>query len=149
MSKAKPRAAMAQMSHCTGVSRESIEVSSESSAGGGHWTIEEASRPTAAGNGARRARVVYEKPMIHRRAHVLITLLLCLLLTIPGRADAQTSATLVGRVLDASGGVLPGVTVSARQTETGLLRTAVSDTEGRYRIPALPPGLYDIRGEVA
>ena len=109
----------------------------------------QASRPTAAGNGARRARVVYEKPMIHRRAHVLITLLLCLPLTIPGRADAQTSATLVGRVLDASGGVLPGVTVSARQTETGLLRTAVSDTEGRYRIPALPPGLYDIRGELA
>jgi hypothetical protein len=87
--------------------------------------------------------------MIHRRAHVLITLLLCLPLTIPGRADAQTSATLVGRVLDASGGVLPGVTVSARQTETGLLRTAVSDAEGRYRIPALPPGLYEIRGELA
>ena len=84
-----------------------------------------------------------------RRTHLVITLLLCLPLTVPGRAAAQTSATLVGRALDASGGLLPGVTVSARQTETGLVRTAVSDGEGRYRIPSLPPGVYEIRGELA
>jgi hypothetical protein len=86
--------------------------------------------------------------MLHCRAHVLFTLLLCFLLTLPGRVEAQTTATLVGRVLDASGGVLPGVTVSARQTETGLVRTVVSDGDGRYLLPALPPGPYEIRGEL-
>ncbi len=59
-----------------------------------------------------------------------------------------TTATLAGRILDSSRAVLPGVTITARQTETGLQRTTVSDAQGRYLLPTLPPGTYEIRAEL-
>jgi hypothetical protein len=60
-----------------------------------------------------------------------------------------TTGTIAGRILDTDGGVLPGVTVTARQTETGLQRTTTSDPQGRYTFAALPPGSYEIRAELA
>jgi carboxypeptidase family protein/TonB-dependent receptor-like protein len=55
---------------------------------------------------------------------------------------AQATAELSGRVTDESGGVLPGVTVTATQTETGFTRTAVTDAAGTYVMPNLPVGPY-------
>src|SRR5688572_12042012 len=82
-----------------------------------------------------------------RPAVVLFTILSSLLLT--SAVDAQvTSSSLAGRILDSGGGVLPGVTVTARQTETRLLRSTTSDPQGRYTIPALPPGTYELRAEL-
>ena len=63
-----------------------------------------------------------------------------ILLASPLTGWAQTTATLAGRVLDPSGGVLPGVVVTARQIETGLVRTATTDADGRYTLPTLPAG---------
>jgi len=57
-------------------------------------------------------------------------------------AFAQGTASVAGTVRDASGGVLPGVTVTATQTDTGFTRTAVTDEEGRFNIPSLPVGPY-------
>lgn len=58
-------------------------------------------------------------------------------------AGAQLStAELNGRVSDSSGAVLPGVTVTATQTATGLVRTVVTDAEGAYLLSALPTGPY-------
>ena len=51
-------------------------------------------------------------------------------------------ASIAGTVRDSSGSVLPGVTVTATQTDTGLTRTAVYDEEGRYTISNLPVGPY-------
>src|SRR5688500_18459811 len=83
-----------------------------------------------------------------RPAVVLFTILSTL--TLISAVDAQvTTSSLAGRILDTGGGVLPGVVVTARQTETGLLRSATSDSQGRYSIPALPPGTYEIRVELA
>ncbi len=62
---------------------------------------------------------------------------------------AQTTATLTGRVLDASGAVLPGVTVAARNVSIGLQRTVTSDAQGRYTFPSLPVGSYELRAELA
>ena len=76
---------------------------------------------------------------------------LCLLLSpllVPA-ARAQTTASLGGMVQDANGGVLPGVTVTARNVETELVRTSVTGVEGRYAIPALPPGRYEIRAALS
>jgi hypothetical protein len=86
--------------------------------------------------------------MKFRCAFVFITLCAALLLTAPP-AESQTTATLSGRIVDTAGGVLPGVTVTARQTETGLQRLIVSDAQGRYTMASLPPGTYDIRAELA
>lgn len=51
---------------------------------------------------------------------------------------------IVGTIKDDTGGVLPGATVTALNTETGLSRSSVTDASGSYRIPALPPGTYSL-----
>src|SRR5262245_13384746 len=58
------------------------------------------------------------------------------------------SANLTGIVRDDQGNPLPGVGVAAKNTETGLERTDVTDESGTYRIPSLPPGLYDITASI-
>jgi hypothetical protein len=63
-------------------------------------------------------------------------------------ASAQLSTAQVsGRVTDESGAVLPGVTVTMVQTDTGLTRETVTDADGAYVLPNLPTGPY--RLEVA
>ena len=63
--------------------------------------------------------------------------------TLAAPAFAQVSTfDLSGTVLDSSGAVLPGATVSLRNTKTGLVRSEVTDGEGRYRFCALVPGTY-------
>ena len=57
-------------------------------------------------------------------------------------AWAQATAQLGGRVTDQSGAILPGVSVTATQTDTGLSRTVVTDGEGAYQITNLPTGPY-------
>ena len=62
------------------------------------------------------------------------------------RADMQSVSTaqIAGVVRDESGGTLPGVTVTATQTDTGLRRVVVSDETGAYILPSLPVGPYQL-----
>ena len=71
----------------------------------------------------------------------LLHLALCMVV-MNGVASAQGTAQLNGRVADESGAVLPGVTVTATQTETGAARTAVTDETGSWVMPNLPLGPY-------
>ena len=57
-------------------------------------------------------------------------------------AWAQATAQLSGTVTDESGAVLPGVTVTATQTDTGFTRAVVTDETGAYVMPNLPTGPY-------
>src|ERR1041385_9252415 len=57
-------------------------------------------------------------------------------------AWAQATAQLSGTVKDESGGVLPGVSVTATQTNTGFSRTVVTEANGSYVITNLPTGPY-------
>ncbi len=66
---------------------------------------------------------------------------LVLLLT-SAAAWAQATAQLNGTVTDDSGAVLPGVTVTATQTDTQFTRTVVTDGTGSYVMPNLPTGPY-------
>ena len=59
-------------------------------------------------------------------------------------AWAQATAELNGRVTDESGAVLPGVTVTATQTDTGFTRSVVTDNSGGYVISNLPTGPYKV-----
>lgn len=52
--------------------------------------------------------------------------------------------TISGRVADAQGAMVPGATVSARQLETDLVVTAVTDDGGRFRFPYLRVGHYEL-----
>jgi hypothetical protein len=68
----------------------------------------------------------------------------------PGPAVAQVAqAELRGVVTDESGAVLPGVTVTATQGETGATRTSVTTATGAYLMPALSIGSYVVRVELS
>ena len=71
------------------------------------------------------------------------------LLTCVAVQAQQTTGTLSGVVQDETGGVIPGVEVTAVNTGTAATRAVVSDDEGRYRISQLAPGTYELRGELA
>ena len=77
------------------------------------------------------------------RSGTRILFLAALTLLAPALAWAQ--ATIAGEVRDASGGVLPGVTVEASSPALiEKVRTVVTDGAGRYRIEALRPGEYTV-----
>ena len=57
---------------------------------------------------------------------------------------AQPTATLQGRVFDASGGALVGAKILVTNHFTGLLRSTSTDAEGRYRIEAIPAGACQV-----
>ena len=54
-----------------------------------------------------------------------------------------------GVVKDQSGGVVQGVLVRIANTDTGQVRVASTDAEGRYQARELPPGLYDVTYQLA
>jgi outer membrane receptor protein involved in Fe transport len=61
-------------------------------------------------------------------------------------ADAQNvGGSVQGVVSDATGAVLPGAIVVIRNVETGDAREVTTDAEGRYIVPVLPPGEYQVR----
>src|SRR5215813_4195637 len=62
-------------------------------------------------------------------------------------AFAQTRATtadLAGVVSDQSQAVLPGVSIVVTNKDTNARRNGITDRDGRYLIPGLPPGIYDV-----
>src|SRR5438876_5387031 len=69
--------------------------------------------------------------------------LLVSLMTCPS-VWAQATAQISGTVRDQSGAVLPGVAVTATQSETGIARTAVTNETGSYVLSNLPLGPYRI-----
>src|SRR5436190_5167847 len=73
------------------------------------------------------------------------------LLLIPAAALGQraTTGTVTGRVVDTSGAVLPGVTISLQSAEVLGQFGAVTGADGTYRVGNLPPATYDVRAELS
>jgi len=57
---------------------------------------------------------------------------------------AQTTAHIHGTIQDVSGSAVPGASVKATQTDTGAVRTTISDTDGTYVLANLPIGPYKL-----
>jgi Carboxypeptidase regulatory-like domain len=74
---------------------------------------------------------------------VFLAMLLSLL-TIPVFGQVE-NGTIVGTVRDTTGAAVAGASVSARNTATSETRTANSGADGTYRIPGLPPGMYEVK----
>ena len=80
----------------------------------------------------------------------VISFALSVLLATAGAAAAQiATGTVSGVVHDSTGAVLAGVTVTMKNVATGATRTATSDAEGRYQIPGIEPGEYELRAAFA
>lgn len=60
-----------------------------------------------------------------------------------------TTATISGVLRDESAAVLPGVSVTAKNLDTGQARTVISDDVGRYKVPELALGNYEVQAELA
>lgn len=56
----------------------------------------------------------------------------------------QSIATLKGRIIDPTGAIVPGATITLREHETGVERHATSDAAGDYQFVFLPVGIYRI-----
>jgi outer membrane receptor protein involved in Fe transport len=86
------------------------------------------------------------------RSHFVRTFLIAVFSSVVAapllRADV-TRFDLAGVVQDATGAVLPGVTVSVKNVDTGFQRSTTTDTDGRYSFTALPPtGRWTITAEL-
>ena len=84
--------------------------------------------------------------MQHVRLTVL-TILLAVVSAIPAYSQSATGS-IEGVVLDSSGAVLPGVTVTAVHRDTAASRSAVTDDNGLFRLPLLPVGTYEVTAEL-
>src|SRR5438552_6844571 len=74
-----------------------------------------------------------------------------ILLFVPAVAVAQraTTGTVTGKVVDASGAVLPGATISLQSPEVLGQFSAIADAAGAFRVGNLPPATYDVRAELS
>jgi hypothetical protein len=82
--------------------------------------------------------------------HILASLLLIsvvLFWAATALPQGETTSAIVGQVSDASGGAVPDANVAVTNKETGLRRTARTDTGGRFSFPQLMPGIYSIKVE--
>ncbi len=61
--------------------------------------------------------------------------------------QGETTSAIVGQVTDATNAAIPGATVTIKNRETSLQRTAKTDDEGRFNFPQLKPGTYSVKVE--
>jgi hypothetical protein len=83
------------------------------------------------------------------RAFALILMVLFLAVPLRTPAQGETTSAIEGQVTDASGGVIPGATVTITKRDTGSQRSLKTDDEGRFNFPQLRPGTYSVKVEAA
>jgi hypothetical protein len=87
---------------------------------------------------------------VWRRSIPLLFIVAASLVAAASLASAQAvSGTLLGNVRDSTGAVLPGVSVTVTNEDTGLTRTAVTDANGEFTVPSVPTGTYTVTAELS
>src|SRR5215471_20875415 len=82
-----------------------------------------------------------------RRTFVIAVLLCCGLLSRVVYAQT-TNANLGGTVSDSTGALIPGVSITATNTQTGIVTTVISNEAGAYQFASLQPGSYKVSSEL-
>src|SRR5690242_9869129 len=77
-----------------------------------------------------------------------VVALMFLLVVAPHALAQGGRAEINGTVVDSAKALLPGVTVTAINQDTGLERSAVTGAEGKFTIPTLVPGNYTLKAEL-
>ena len=83
-----------------------------------------------------------------KRALTIVFIALLISAISCGSAWAQATAQISGTVRDQSGAVLPGVEVMATQTDTGIVRSTVTNETGTYVLPNLALGPYKLEASL-
>jgi hypothetical protein len=79
---------------------------------------------------------------------LVLVALLALLLATPAFSQG-TNATVSGTIEDATGALIPGVTVTATNNATGVVSTVLTNESGAYNFPSLLPGTYKVSAELS
>src|SRR3989442_15248893 len=82
-----------------------------------------------------------------RRFSVAAVILLSTAFYTPASGQSVYS-TISGTIEDATKAMIPGVTVTATNTGTGVVSTAISNEAGVYNFPSLLPGVYKVAAEL-
>lgn len=82
------------------------------------------------------------------RYGIPLSIFALVLVPVLAAAQGRAEGSINGRVVDDTGAVLPGATVTAINAATGFTRTAVTGGEGNYVLPLLPPGQYALTAEL-
>src|SRR6478736_8757050 len=77
-----------------------------------------------------------------------VAVVLFCLVHIETTSAQSTNASVGGFVQDATQAFIPGVTVTATNTQTGVVTTAITNESGTYNIPSLLPGTYKLTAEL-
>src|SRR5262245_28639903 len=125
---------------------ESMAVpASDQNAYDGRWVLSRlvVTGPVLTGN---RGHVSNSRKQIgeeNMRRSALAGVLFCLVVSAHAFAQS-TNATVSGTVQDATGAVLPGVEIVAKNNGTGVVSNALSNESGAYSFTTLPPGVYTV-----
>jgi hypothetical protein len=71
------------------------------------------------------------------------------LLIFSGQVFCQSNSSIGGSVTDATGGVLPGASITVSNVATGITQKVVANSAGVYAVPGLPVGSYKVTAEMA
>src|SRR4026207_580661 len=82
------------------------------------------------------------------RTRPIVAIVAALCFMVGMQAAAQVNSSIGGTVEDVSRALIPGVTVTATNTQTGVTNTSISNEAGTYNFPALIPGTYKLTAEL-
>jgi hypothetical protein len=89
-------------------------------------------------------RPANEKLFVRASSGLLLGAVILALFILPAVTFAQVNAVVGGTVTDASGAVIPRVTVTARNTSTGVAANIATNDAGVYEFASLQPGAYTV-----
>src|SRR6266446_8135607 len=93
-------------------------------------------------------RIIEQKSRVARRITGEVVLVSAFTIFVCASAFGQSTGTINGSVLDATGAVVPDATVTATNTGTNVVRTTTTNSDGLYSFVALEPAQYDVRVEI-
>src|SRR5439155_4251316 len=82
-----------------------------------------------------------------RKSFISAGLLLALLVSTYG--FGQVNAVLTGTVSDSSGALIPGVEVTAKNVNTGIVDTRITNETGNFVFPSIQPGTYTLQATLS
>ena len=80
----------------------------------------------------------------HRIARLILVAVVVALIAHPTSAQSTTEGAIGGTVLDQTKAVIPGATITSKNVATNSEATAVTDTNGRFTVIRLQPGVYSV-----